>query len=34
MGKLKFAAAGALVALLFLGGILRAMSRRKKRSPA
>jgi hypothetical protein len=36
MGKLKFTALafGALAALLFLGGILRAMSRRKKRSPA
>jgi len=36
MGKLKFAvsAFGTLAALLFLGGILRAMSGRKRRSPA
>jgi hypothetical protein len=36
MGKFKFAASafGALAALLFLTGILRAMSRGKRRSPA
>jgi len=36
MGKLKFAALafGALAALLFLSASLRAMCRRKKRSPA
>jgi hypothetical protein len=36
MGKLKFTALafGALAALLFLSGTLRAMRRGKKRSPA